>query len=286
MPHISYHILYYLILYYHNIYCNIFLPALLVAVDEMPRSVPFTFNWRNGSYRITMRSPGLTFTGFNSKYNIGSHFSETTVGEKRQHIFWLNIRRRMLQRNVYYEPKNVQNKGLSDATSLTNARNYIQIETWEWTRKVTKRGISCWCRCGHRYSIILSFLMSPESRCKIGFAFKTSLCEKLKYSIKSGQCEGRYVPVLWLPLDIAWFYEQNNYLYQRHKSLLPLKRGRKEGYKSIKNCVVGHTDAGAWEGWRVSKLPGAAVTYITISKQLATENVTLSIRALEQKYFI
>lgn len=52
-------------------------------------------------------------------------------------------------------------------------------------------------------------------------------------------------------------------------------RGRKGGYESIKNCVVGHTDAGAWEDWRVAKLPGAAVTYITISQGLAAENISL-----------
>jgi hypothetical protein len=143
---------------------------------------------------------------------LGSHFSEATVGEKRQHIFWLNISRIILQDDTYYEAKNVQNKGLSDATSLTNVRNYIQIETWEWTNKVTKRGISCLCRRGHHYIISLSFLTSKKkNRCRTGIAFKTLLCEKLKFRIKSGLCGGRYRPLrsffLWLPLDIAWFYE-------------------------------------------------------------------------------
>jgi hypothetical protein len=50
----------------------------------------------------------------------------------------------------------------------------------------------------------------------------------------------------------------------------------KRGYESIKICEVGHTDAGAWEGWRVSKLLGAAVAYIASSQQLAAENIALS----------
>jgi hypothetical protein len=155
MPHISYHILFNFILSLYILqYFFTITSVFLVVFDEMPWSLTFTFNWRNGSYRTTVRSSGLTFTAYNSKYNSWIEFLRSNCGKKRQHMFWLNVSRVILQDDTYYEAKNVQNKGLSDATSLTNVRNYIQIETWEWTSKVTKRGKSCLCRRGLTISLV------------------------------------------------------------------------------------------------------------------------------------